>query len=338
MLRKYLTLIVMIALALPAAVASADGANDVFCGDLSQSDCQILLDNAAVMDSLNAFAVHMNMALDIDGAEPTRLSVQGDGQFELDAESLQTINEMAVNAGEAEWNDLAELFLTSAKAVVWVEMTESTSEEDVTTEINLLLKDGILVISADALSALTGEDMTGMEGFGIDLNDAIGDLLAESGMLPEADSAEMQEMENLADSTMSITRLPDSDVSGVAVAVFKTDFDLAAFFSLVSPEQLMAASGDRDDSLMLGELMDSIEVGEFSATHSIGLDDRYSYRIEVTADMSMSYTENGQQQTSSIRFEMVASLSSFGEPVDVAIPQDIFAFPLAMLLQMNENG
>ena len=338
MLRKYLTLIVLIVLALPAAVTSADAANDVFCGDLSQSDCQILQDNAAVMDSLNAFAVHMNMALDVDGAEQTRLSVQGNGQFELDDEALQTINEMAANAGEAEWSDLAELFLSSAKAVIWVEMTETTGEGDVTSEINLLLKDGILVISADALSALTGEDLSGMEGFGIDLNDAIGDLLKESGMLPEADSAEMQEMEALADSAMSIARLPDGELNGGAVAVFKTDFDLGAFFSLVSPEQLMAASGDLDDPQMLSEIMDSIEVGEFSVTHYIGLDDSYTYGLDVLMDFSMSYTENGQPMTSSIDMEMAALLSKFGEPVEVAIPEDIFAFPLAMLLQMRESG
>ena len=63
MLRKYVTLIVLIVLAFSAAVTSADATNDVFCGDLSQSDCQILLDSAAVMDSLNAFAVLLNMNL-----------------------------------------------------------------------------------------------------------------------------------------------------------------------------------------------------------------------------------------------------------------------------------
>jgi len=338
MLRKTLTFIVMIVLALPSAVASADAANDVFCGDLSPSDCRILQDNAAVMDSLNAFAVQMHMALDDDGAEQTRLSIQGNGQFELDDESLQTINEMAANAGEAAWSALAELFLTSAKAVIWVEMTETTVEGDVTTEFNLLLKDGILVISADALSALTGEDMTGMEGFGIDLNDAVGELLAESGMLPEADSAEMQEMEALADSAMSIARLPDSEVNGMEVAVFKTDFDLGAFLSLVSPEQLVAAYGDLDDPLTLSEIMDSIEVGEFSVTHYIGLDSSYTYGLDVLMDLSMSYTENGQPMTSSIDMEMAALLSKFGEPVEVAIPEDIFAFPLAMLMQMGESG
>ena len=267
-----------------------------------------------------------------------RFFLQADGQFELDDESLQTINDMAVHASEAEWGELAEIFLTSAKAVVRLEMAESLGGEDVTTEINLLLKDGILVLSADALSALTGEDMAGMEGFGIDLNDAIGDLLTESGMMPETDSADMQEMEALADSAMSIARLPDSAVSDVAVAVFRTDFDLGAFFSLVSPEQLMAASDDLDDPLTLSEIMDSIEVGEFSVTQYVGLDDSYTYGLDVLADLSMSYTENGQQMTSSINIEMDVDLSKFGEPVDVPIPEDVFAFPLAMLMQMSESG
>lgn len=338
MLRKYLTLIVMIALALPAAVASADATDDIYCGDLSQNDCQILLDNAAVMDSLNSFAVHMNMTLDIDGAEPTRLSVQGNGQFELDDESLHTINEMATNASEAEWGDLAEFFLTSAKAAIWVEITESSGEEDDTTEFNLLLQDGILVLSADALSALSGEDMTGMEGFGIDLNGAIGELLTESGMMPEADSKAMEEAYTLAESAMSIARLPDGNVNGVAVAVFKSDYDLGAYFSMVGTEQIMAASGDLDDSRTQSEIMESMEVGEFSVTHSIGLDDRYTYGLDILADLSMSHTENGQQMTSTINMEMDAQLSGFDEPVEVSISEDIFAFPLAMLQQMSDSG
>lgn len=328
-------LIVLIALVFPVAFAHADSMADVFCGDLSQSDCQILLDNAAVMDDLNSFAVSVSMVFDVDSDEPMRLFVQGNGQFELDDESLATINEKAAYVSEAEWGELAEIFLTSAKAVVWVEMTEFSDEEEVKSEFQLLLKDGILVVSADALSALTGEDMTGMEGFGIDLNDAIGELLTESGAMPEADSAEMQELESLADSAMRISRLADSDVSDVPVAVFKTDFDLNAFFALVSPEQLIAASKDLDDPRTLSEIMDSIEVGEFSVTQYIGLDDSYTYATDILVDMSMSFTENGQQQNASIDFEMAVVFSNFGEPVDVPIPEDAFVFPLAMLMQMG---
>ena len=335
MLRKYMIIIALIALVFPFAIASADATDDVFCGDLAQSDCQILLDNAAVMDSLNSFAVAVSMALEADAAEPVQLFLQAKGQFELDDESLQTINDLATDASEAEWGQLAEIFLTSAKADVWIEMRDSSGGDEVKSEFTLLLKDGILVLSANALSALTGEDMAGMEGFGIDLNDAIGELLAETGAMPEAESAEMQELEAVADSAMSITRLPDSQLNGAAVAVFKTDFDMAAFFSLVSPEQLIAASGEMYDPQTLSEAMDSIEIGEFSLTQYIGLDDSYTYGTDILVDMSMSYTEMGQLRTASIQFEMDALLSNFGEPVDVEIPEDAFVFPLAMLLQMG---
>ena len=335
MLRKYLILVVLIALVFPVAIAHADATDEVFCGDLSQSDCQILLDNAAVMDSLNSFAVSLSMTLDVDSAEPMQLALQGYGQFELDDESLQSINEKAASLSEAEWGELAEIFLTSAKADVRIEITERSEGEEDPTELNLLLKDGVLLLSADAMAALSGEDMTGIEGFGIDLNDAIGDLLKESGALPNTDSAEMQEMEALADSAMTVQRLPDSEVSGVAVAVFKTDFDLATFFALVSPEQLVAASDDLGDPLTLSEIMDSIEVGEFSLTQYVGLDDSYTYGIDIVADMSMSYAEFGQVRQSSISFDMGAILSSFGEPVAVEIPEDAFVIPLAMLMQMG---
>ena len=335
MLRKYLILVVLIALVFPVAIAHADAADEVFCGDLSQSDCQILLDNAAVMDSLNSFAVSVSMTLDVDSAEPMVIAMQAYGQFELDDESLRSINEKSASVSEAEWGELAEIFLTSAKADVRIEITELSGEQEDPSEFNLLLKDGVVLLGADAMSALSGEAMTGIEGFGIDLNGAIGELLTESGALPNTDSSEMQEMEPLADSAMTIQRLPDSEVNGVAVAVFKTDFDLGAFFALVSPEQLLAAFDDLDDSLTLSEIMDSIEVGEFSITQHIGLDDSYTYGTDIVADMSMSYTESGQAQHISISFDMRAILSNFGEPVDVELPADAFVIPLAMMMQMG---
>jgi len=338
MQRKFTILIAFIALVFPVAFAQADAVDEVFCGDLSQSDCQILWDNAAVMDSLNSFTVSMSMNLEVDSEEPMRLAAQADGQFELDDESLQYINEKAANMPEADWGELAEIFLTSAKANLRIDMTDSSGAEEAKSEVTLLLKDGILMLSAEALSALTGEDMTGMEGFGLDLNDAIGELLSEAGVMPEADSPAMQEMEAVADSAMTIVRLPDSDLNGAAVAVFKTDFDLNAFMSLISVEQLVAASNDMHDPQMAQELMDSIQVGELSVTQYIGLGDSYTYGTDIAVDLSMSYMKDGQLQASSIVLDMAALLSNFGEPVDVPIPEDAFVFPLAMLLQMGADS
>ncbi len=335
MLRKYLIFIAVIALAFPGAFALADSMDDVFCGDLSGSDCQILLDNAAVMDNLNSFAVSMSMNLEADADEPMRLSLQAAGQFELDDESLRTINERAVDLAEAEWAELAEIFLTSAKASVWMEITDSSGAEAATSEVNLLMKDGIVLLSADALSALAGEDMSGMEGFGIDLNDAIGEMLAESGAMPEPDSAEMKEMEAIADSAVSVARLADSEVRGVSVAVFRSDLDLNAFLSMLSADLLAAAANDMDDSKAAGDLMEALEAGEFSVTQYIGLDDKYTYGLDMLMDMDMSYTENGQQRNASISMDLKAKLSDFGQPVDVEIPEDVFVFPLAMMMQMG---
>ncbi len=338
MLRKCVILFALIALVFPVALAHADARDDVFCGDLSQSDCQVLLDNAAAMDSLNSFAFDLSITGVADSEEPMRLSLEATGQITLDEESLQLINDQAANASEADWGELMEIFLTSVTADILIDLTDSSGAEEVKTEIRLLLKDGIMLLSADALSALTGEDMSGMEGFGVDLNDAIGELLTESGAMPEAESAEMQEMEEVAESAMTISRLADSEVGSVAVAVFRTDLDLNAILNLVSAEQLAAASNDMDDPAAVRELMDAIDVGEFSVIQYIGLDDKYTYGIDAVVDMSMSLKENGQEMNSSISFDMSAILSKFGEPFDVTIPEDAFVFPLAMLMQMQAGS
>ena len=49
MIRQCMMLIALILLLMPAAGAFADSTDGVFCGDLAEADCQILLENAEVM-------------------------------------------------------------------------------------------------------------------------------------------------------------------------------------------------------------------------------------------------------------------------------------------------
>lgn len=334
MIRQCMMLIALILLLLPVAGARADSTDGVFCGDLSEADCRILLDNDKVMRNVNSLGFSLSMSMETGAEEALQFSAQAYGGFEVDDEALAVINEMSANAAEADLGKLIEMILTSAKAALTLDLRDYSGEEEVQTQLNLKLKDGIVLIGADTLEALTGESMGGMDAFGVDLTGAIGDLLAESGAMPTADLSEFEAAEDVA---MSVTRLPDTEVDGVAVAVFRTDIDLNTFFSMVSAEQLVAATSEVDDPQAISDFIDSIDVSDFHVTQYIGLDDHYTYRMDMLMDLALPADMEDLGQVSSFVMDMVIELSSFGEPVDVSIPEDAFVLPLAMMMQMGSQ-
>lgn len=334
MLRKFAILIALIILVLPVSGARADSMDDVFCGDLPEADCQILLDNAAAMNSLNSafFFFSMNVLTGVD--EDVLYAAQGYGDVELDDEAVDAINKLSEDVSAADWGVLFELALASAQADVTLDFRDYSGQEDVRTALRLKLKDGILLIGPDTLAALTGASMGDMEEFGVDLKGAIGELIAESGAIPAMDFDDMAEVEAEA---MSISRLPDDEVSDVAVAVFQTDIDLKTLLSSVRAQQLVAASYDLPDRQAAEALVDSINSRDFYVRQFIGLDDHYTHRMEVLMDMSMADESVDQEPFASLVLNMIISLSKFDQPVDVTIPEDAFVLPLAMLMQMGDQ-
>lgn len=332
-LRIFAVLLVVMLLSL--AVVQADSTDRaILCGDLPDADCQILLDNEVVMNSLNSFAFVMSMNVSVSGDDPMQLAMQGDGALSLSDAALEAANAMTGSMSDTDMSALLELLLTSIEGEVLFELKGGSAEGPIDVELALRMKDGIVLVGAEALEAMTGESMGGMEAFGIDLNDALGETLAETGMMPSADIGEMEAVE--AEVT-TVTRLPDGDVNGVAVAVFETDIDINAVFSLVDAEELFAASDEMDDPEMAQEIIDAIDVREFVARQYIGLDDSYTYQIEMALDMTMSSEHTDLETDAGIVLDLSIEMSDFNEPVEVEIPEDAFIFPLAMMMAMGNQ-
>ena len=96
-------------------------------------------------------------------------------------------------------------------------------------------------------------------------------------------------------------------MNGVAVAVFQTDFDLAAFFSLVSPEQLVAASADLDDPLTLERDHGLDRSRRVFVTQYVGLHDSYTYRMDILVDDEhVVYGERAVSKIRQFNFDMSA--------------------------------
>ena len=78
MLKGYAILLALALALMPLVGVQADSMDgEVFCGDLLEADCQILLDNADVMDSLNSLAFFVNMSLDADTDEGMQIVCSG---------------------------------------------------------------------------------------------------------------------------------------------------------------------------------------------------------------------------------------------------------------------
>ena len=89
--QKQLTLLVLVMLLLPLGLAHADSMdNSKHCGDLSDADCQIILENMAVMDNVFSLAFLADMTLDVSGdgvGDDLSIAGQAGGALSMDEET-----------------------------------------------------------------------------------------------------------------------------------------------------------------------------------------------------------------------------------------------------------
>ncbi|MCY3781536.1 MAG: hypothetical protein OXG78_14580 [Chloroflexi bacterium] len=335
MLKKSLMLALLVVLLSSLAGVQADtNERPDLCGSLPQTDCQILVENENSWMSLNSFGFSFSMDITADADESMHFTGQGAGAFEIDSEANQTLIEMNENLSAVDIGALVELMLTSVEGKISFEFSVSGGDEDLDTAMTLLLKDGVVVIDAAALEALTGEPMGGLEAFGIDLNGALDEAFDELGVM---DLSELNATSEAEVAATTVSRLPDEEIRGDAVAVFESTINVETLFSLVSLEELVAASNDLDDPEEVAALIEAMEFGDFSIREYIGLENRYTYRVEITMAMTVSGEASELDGDASIVMDMSMEVFDFNVPVNVEIPEDAFVFPLAMMMAMGDQ-
>ena len=316
--------ILILALLLPllAFSASAD-ASGVFCGDLPAGDCQLLQDAAANMDALSSFAFDMDMTLSIDdGEESMDAALGASGGLALSQESLAAAKSAAEMVEASDAVGLDEDMAGALDALVaglsgMIDMEITLDGEAI--PLSLLMKDGVIVLDMAALGALMGEDggdMEGMEAFGLDANGIFSYMVSEPGMADLMSHGEMDATSLEAATT--IARLPDGEINGASVAVFESEIGSNALFAGIGAEVAKSAAGGAAgdyDSM-------SLVMREY-----IGLDDRHTHRVEAAM---------GFDGDLGFAMQLRLDMSAFNQPVEVALPADVMAFPLAMMLQMMQ--
>ncbi len=341
MLRTTLLLFAIGLLLVPGAGALAgESESGVYCGDLSAADCQILHDRQAAMDEVYGLSFGMRMDMTMTALSPgdvLQLNATGAGKVALSPEAASAL----LAADPADMSAQLAPLLTGFQGDISFSLTGESTGEALDMQLDLRMKDGVVLLGAAAMEALAGEAMTGLAWFGFDTGGAVDQVLELAGLDSAlANDYETAAMEEAEASAKSIARLPDSQLNGAAVAVFETRLDVNQILSLMTLDSLLAMANPSqvDDAAAALSLAQSLEAREMSSREYIGLADSRTHRIELVMDMTIAgdfVDQPGMDTDLSLRMEM--DLADFNQAFEVEIPEDAMVFPLAMMLQMQES-
>lgn len=340
MIKRCLILAMLVMLLMPLAGVSAQADREGFdyCQMAPAPDCQILINSEAAMAEVSSFAFDIDVSLDLaaDGeGNNSRMRMTGNGRIAADPEAIAALNDMEgldsvdVDAMRAGLGSL----LTSIEGEVSLLVTEITTDKtgaEVVSEtpVNLIMENGVYALDLASMVEASGESIEGMEGFewlGVDLNGAAASILAEATASFNTESGMMNMDESGLAESMTITRLPDGEVNGTAVAVFELSIDYATLLEVIDITAVMAGmSADAAaDQSEVEAMLESFQDATLVIREHIGLEDFYAYRVDVAAESAFA------------SFALGIDLGDFNASVDVDIPDDAFIFPYALMTQMQ---
>lgn len=334
MLRKRAILIALIVLVLPAFGALADTTDEaMLCGDLSAADCDIRLSNQAAMDALHSLAFSLSANVNMhtgDSSESLLMSMSGAGRLSFDQELMSQV-EAQVEAMEAQ----AALDATAMAGLIETALGGLTGEislmialdaegELEETPLNLLLKDGVIALDFGALSGESAGSEMSMGWLGISFA-GLAEALESEGALAESLGASPADMsESALAQSITVVRLADSEVNGIATAVFQTTLGTDALMAIVD------MTGLAMDEAAAGAPSASVQIYEY-----IDLAGFLTHRVEL-AMTDLPNPEANALGADGVSMDMRIDLSGFNEPVEISLPEDMMIMPLSMMMQMGQ--
>lgn len=341
MLKKVSILIALTVALFSVAGVQAESIEDrVDCRQLAEADCQILRANVQAMDGVYSlhFDMQMDLGVNLSGfMDLLQVSAVGGGKLAVDRAAADAAAAGDSEDGSDTWPALVATAMTGE---ISLHLSGETPEEEIDTQFIVLMENGVFVLNEGAMVTLGGRMIPGLEWIGYDARDAIDELNAQlgAGESAEDDAARSPEMEEANDNAMSLTRLPDTEVMGIPVAVLKTDVDFNSVISVMTLEDVLVEA--EPDEVQYADLMlvflQNTDVRDVSWRQYIGLDDHYTHRIDVTMDITVGGEFMGMEDLDlEIVLAVVIDLSAFNEPVDVELPEDVMLIPLDMLLRMG---
>lgn len=367
-MRKLLVLLLLVFIGM-SSVALAQDTPTVFCGDLSESDCGLLRDSAAIMQGLSSAG--FNFALDMSMNNPMTmgrgpgsnlsLRIEGTGAYALDRAGLpqDILSPQAMTENLEQLPQLLDqvlkAFSADAKLTLFLPPELAAMAGQPLPDkagLSFRMVDGIAYINLEKLAELdtSGSVPRGWMGFDVAglvsqaLEQQMGSLGSSLNMSPLTGINNQE----LANQFSTITRLPDANVGGHNVAVFETNIDMGTMMS--SPElaenlresmrQNLRNSGMSEaevertlDQMM--PMMAQLYAGmEFKVTQSIGIDDRYVHQMTMSIawpfDMGSLTGQRGQSLD--VSMGLVIGLDQFNAAPEISAPDDAIMIPLEGML------
>jgi hypothetical protein len=322
MFRKGLSVLILVVLllGLVPGVAFAQGP-DVYCGDLSEADCNLLLQSEQAMREITSSAFDLNAEFSMSSSEEfapdvtsVTFSVSGNGAVAADLGALGDFQGMDPEQAMAMMDTLPQMLVDflrglSGEATLNLVLPAALMDEapipsDLT--LNLVGVDGVLYVDLRSLLPASVVEEEGMPAWiGIDLAGMYETLFNE---MPNMDMEEMQGMFDasglaglmyveLFSKYFSVERGEDQTVEGQTVAVFTTTIDYAGIAN--DPEFQQAMDQYMQTVLeMQGESMEDLPIDmhevmaatmsgiQFSMEQWIGLDDTLVHHTAM--DMSFA--------------------------------------------------
>lgn len=391
MLRKlFLLCLAMLLAVVPAGTAFAQQDDPyVTCGNLAEEDCDIVRAAREAMTNISSYSATVDLALSLADLpslpQDLSLNFASDGVFSVNPEMTASLLEMQSMGAEEMTQNMAQFFELVADLyfeigfdMVWdislsddlVDLMAASAQAQLPSDITLAMRmtDGYFYVNLDELAAAM-PDAEGLEGWiGFD----IGTLMSESmqaaiEQMQSGDGADQafastaamtmqqQALMEASKDYVTVTRLDDSEVDGVAVAQFLYDFDMGGFiaspeFSSFLLEQLkmqveanpdMAEGGLTPENIdMVGAMLPMVgpmllSGMTFETTSSIGLEDNYQYASEthVVWDLSSVLRLAGMPSSGQPVFEMhvQSTNSDFDSAPAIEAPEDATIIPLEEL-------
>lgn len=370
-LTSCIALLLVLSLSVTGA-ALAQNTMPVFCGDLSEADCEIITNAqtaSATLDSgLYDFAFNLNVSGIPDAPSPLSFALTGSGSFSGVA-AMQTMGMDPAAMQEMMMSDPGQYFedalggfdgdlnltLTLPPELV-EEMGGAGIPSSITLQIRLV--DGFGYLNLDTLTPIIGEDALPMSGWvGMDLVSLIQGVFEQmpadfdmSMGMPTSGMEAFYDPEFLG-SYMSIERTDDGTGD---TAVFAFDLDFAAMFSSEAFQNLMreqmAAQMESMDTTLSDEEMDEalamtsqmFQDVTFTMTEEIGLEDGFIHSISgaMNFDMASMMASMGESSEPAPVIDMTFSVnySSFNSAPEITAPEDATIIPYEAVLNSAMGG
>lgn len=366
MLKKSLVFIVLAVLLLASSLSMAqENSIPVFCGNLSEADCQLLTAAQQTSGTLESatFAIDGGLTINHIPEAPfdsLTFTLDGEGSYAADAGMMQSIVEMQSNMAEMFSNPeqigaLYENLLNGIEGDVTLTLTLPTELQSFgspsnpvpeSLSIGLRLVDGVGYVNLSPLAEqLPQADIpAGWYGFEIAKFSglAFDRLFAEMGdELQELDFGAYSQFSNpeFLNKYMTVERAADE----AGLAVFVMSFDYAGL--LTGPEfrdmlegQMQAAGEPVDEAefdQIMGMLTQMYEGIEMTITTRVGLEDQFihnasfSFTWDMTAlmnFMTLSGTESGLSDAPVLEFNVGITYDNFNAAPAIEAPDAVEIF------------